>query len=146
MAGKQALLTRNTRRRKNVASWEQLRSYIGSNYKITEDNGELLKLLFSTENGRSQILLVNYSKTGSGVEFAIVASPIATVGTVELNSLLREASEYVVGGVVIYGDLLMLRHAVPLADLDASDFEVPLHFVVSAADSIEAKFVGSDNF
>jgi hypothetical protein len=92
------------------------------------------------------MVLVNHNKTGSGIEFAIIASPVANVGTVELNALLREASEYVVGGVVIYGDLIMLRHAVPLADFDASDFEAPLHLVLGAADSIEAKFVGSDVF
>jgi hypothetical protein len=129
-----------------VASWEQLKTYVRSNYKITTDDGNLLKLLFSTSNGRSQVVLVNHVTTGSNVEFAIIASPVANVGTVELNSLLREASEYVVGGVVVYGDLIMLRHAVPLADLDAGDFEAPLHLVIGAADSIEAKFVGSDAF
>lgn len=129
-----------------MASWEQLKTYIGSNYKITEDSGDLLKLLFSTNNDRSQLVFVNHAVTGSGIEFAVIASPIANVGAVELNSVLRETSEYLVGGVVIYGDLLMLRHAVPLADLDAGDFEIPLHLVVGAADGIEAKFVGSDRF
>lgn len=129
-----------------MASWEQLKSYIASNYKVTSDDGGLVKLLFSTQNGRSQVVLVSHSPTGSGIEFAIIASPVANVGTVDLTPVLREASEYVVGGLVIYGDLLMVRHAVPLADLDTNDFEQPFHLVLGAADAIEAKFVGSDNF
>ncbi|WEO76466.1 hypothetical protein BJQ94_13980 [Cryobacterium sp. SO2] len=129
-----------------MASWLQLKSYIGSNYQISADDGDLLKLLFSTGNGRSQMVLVSHSTTGTGVEFAIIASPVATVGTVELNSLLREVSEYSVGGVVIYGDMLMIRHSVPLADLDAGDFDAPLVLVTGAADAVEAKFVGSDAF
>ncbi|MGN6425492.1 MAG: hypothetical protein ACTHMF_01650 [Leifsonia sp.] len=129
-----------------MASWDQLKQYIASGYTITSDDGTLIKLLFDTGNGRSQIVLVEKSVTGSGVEFATIASPVATLGTVDLNALLREASEYVVGGLVAYSDTLTLRHSVPLADLDAGDFDAPLHFVIGAADSIEAKFVGTDDF
>lgn len=129
-----------------MATWSQLTTFISSKYKITSNDGTFLKMLFSTNLGRSQVVFVSLSTTGAGAEFATIASPVATVGTVDIHTLLRETSEYIVGGVAIYGDLVVLRHAVPLADLDAGDFEVPLHLVVSAADAIEAKFVGTDAF
>ena len=129
-----------------MATWQQLKEYIRSKYSVTEDSGDLLKLVFNTQYGRSQMVLVAHSVTGTDLEFATIASPFATVGSVELNAVLREVSEYVVGGAAIYGDLLMVRHAVPLASLDADDFESPLHLVIGAADAIEAKFVGSDAY
>jgi len=129
-----------------VASWDQVKSYIGANYTIASDDGNLIKLVFELEGGRTQMVLVTYNATHAGIEFAMISSPIAEVGTVDLVPLLREASERVVGGVVAYGNNLMLRHAVPLADLDASDFDTPLQLVTAAADSIEAKFLGTDEF
>jgi hypothetical protein len=129
-----------------MASWEELRSYIRITYKVAEDNGNLLRLLFAVGEGRSQIVIVAKSTTGSGVEFATIASPFAEAGQVEIDSVLGSMAEYVVGGIVAYGDMYMVRHSVPLANLDPDEFEGPLHLVLSAADVLEAKFVGSDNF
>lgn len=128
-----------------MATWQALRNYIHTTYTVAGEDGDIVRLVFDVGNGRSQLVLVSPTSTHAGAEFALIASPIGDLGTVDLNVLLREAGEYVVGGVVMYGSRIMLRHAVPLADLDASDFETPLHLVLGAADAMEAKFLGSDH-
>ncbi|MEV6410605.1 hypothetical protein [Kribbella sp. NPDC051718] len=129
-----------------MASWEELRSYIRITYKVAEDDGTILRLLFAVGEGRTQIVVVGQSKTNSGAEFATIASPFAEVGQVEIDSVLSSLADYVVGGAVAYGQMYMLRHSVPLADLDPDEFDGPLRMVLSTADELEAKFVGSDRF
>ena len=38
-----------------------------------------------------------------------------------------------------------LRHAVPLANVDANEFEVPMKLVLHSADVLERKLTGADN-
>lgn len=129
-----------------MATWDELRAYIGLSYKVAEDGGELLKLLFTLDDGRSQLVLVARNDTGGGIAFATIASPFATVGQIDPLPVLTELSEYVVGGAVIYGDLWMVRHSVPLQNLDTNEFEAPLQLVLNTADALEKKYVGIDKF
>ncbi len=127
-----------------MADWEALRAFVKDKYTVAKDSGGLLEMLFDVGNGRSQLVLIAQSTAGDGTEFATIASPVGGVDEFQLGALLREAGEYVVGGLVAYGNRVMVRHAVPLADLDAHEFDTPLRHVVQAADSIEAKFLGTD--
>lgn len=129
-----------------MASWDELRTYIRVSYKVAEDDGELLKLVFSTTEGRSQMVLVARSVTGNGLEFATIASPIGRAAGLDLTAVLTELATYVVGGAAVYGDRLMVRHSVPLTNLDTNEFDGPLHLVLAAADVLESQFVGGDEF
>jgi hypothetical protein len=129
-----------------MASWEELRSYIRITYKVADDDGAMLKLLFTVGEGRTQIVVVAQSTTAGGAEFATIASPFAELGQLEIDSVLGTMADYVVGGIVAYGQMYMVRHSVPLADLDPDEFDGPLRLVLSTADALEAKFIGSDRF
>jgi hypothetical protein len=129
-----------------MASWDELRSYIRITYKVADDDGTVLRLVFSVGEGRSQIVVVGQSTTGGGAEFATIASPFAEVGKLAIDPVLDTLADYVVGGVVTYGQMYMVRHSVPLADLDPDEFDGPLRMVLSTADALEAKFVGTDQF
>lgn len=128
-----------------MADWAALRNYIHATYTVASEDQNVLRLVFTIANGRTQLVFIAEARTGAGEQFALISSPIGDLGAVDLSVLLREASEYVVGGIVLYGSRIALRHAVPLADLDVSDFETPLHLVLQAADAMEAKFLGTDH-
>lgn len=127
-----------------MADWEALRTFVTDTYVVAKEGDGLIEMVFTLGGDRSQLVLVARSTAGDGTDFATIASPVGNVDEYHLPALLREASEYVVGGVVAYGNRVMVRHAVPLADLDASEFDVPLRHVIRAADAIEAKFLGTD--
>ncbi|WP_327638068.1 hypothetical protein OHB24_06760 [Kribbella sp. NBC_00482] len=130
-----------------MATWDELRSYIRINYKVDQDDGNLIRLLFAIGDDRTQIVIVAKSSTGDGAsQFATIASPFAEVGDIDIESALTAIAEYVVGGVVAYGRTYMVRHSVPLETLDPGEFEGPLRMVLHTADALEAKLIGSDKF
>jgi hypothetical protein len=129
-----------------MASWEDLRAYVQNNYKIAKDDGALLSLVFETGGGRSQTVLIARNDTGGGIPFATIASAVGAVSELPLAAVLAELSEYVVGGAVIYGDLLMVRHSVPLVNLDVNEFVTPLDLVLNTADLLEQKYLEHDRF
>jgi hypothetical protein len=129
-----------------MATWDELHSYIRVTYKVAEDTGTFMKLLFNVGGGRSQVVFVGRNDTGGGDSYATISSPFGTVGKLDLAAVLSELGEYVVGGAAVYGDLVVLRHSIPLDNLDPNEFEGPLHLVLNTADILEEKFVGGDDY
>jgi hypothetical protein len=43
-------------------------------------------------------------------------------------------------------NLVVFRHSIPLADLDPSEFEGPLHIAVIFGDQLEQELTGVDTF
>ncbi|MDF8263098.1 hypothetical protein [Luteipulveratus flavus] len=130
-----------------MARWEDLAGYIRNTYKIKNDDGTFLELLFRLDNHRSQVVMVSRAQMpSSSQDWAIIASPFGSAAQVDLQIVLREASEYVAGGVVQYADMLCVKHAVPLGTLDVDEFEEPFELVMRTADALEAKFFGGDRF
>lgn len=130
-----------------MASWIHIRDYLRANFKIAEDDGERMSLVFETHERRSQLVVVEKSGMEAfDEEFATVWSPIADARSVDPGAVLRAASEYVIGGVVQYDDMLVLRHAVPLSNLDINELIGPLEVVVHCADQLEERFAASDAF
>ena len=119
-----------------MATWNDLAGYLRTNYRIVDDQQTMLKLLFDVGGGRSQIVFVTHStmKASNG-DWAAIESVVAQASSVDVSAVLKEASEYAVGGVVQYGDTLALRHTVPLATLDIDEFSEPFSLVMRAADA-----------
>lgn len=129
-----------------MASWNDLAGYLRTNYRVSEDNGTHLILLFDVGDSRSQLVHITRATMGaSNGDWAVVASVFGRVGDIDLSKALQLASEYVVGGVAQYGDALALRHAVPLAELDIKEFEEPFRAVLQAADLLEEQLTGRDD-
>lgn len=128
-----------------MSNWNDVADYLRKNFRISDDQGDFLSLLFDVGRGRSQLVTVSKgSMSATDEEFAVIASPIADARAVNIQAVLEEAAEYVVGGVVKHGDSLAYKHAVPLANLDLSELTGPLELVLKSADYMEAKFTGAD--
>lgn len=129
-----------------MASWNELRSHIAANYKINEDKGDLLSMLFA-EDGRTQVTLVGLAgNTNTGEQWVQISSPIGPVGRVDLLAAARSAFDWLCGGIVVVGDLVYLHHSAPLANLDINEFARPLTVVTSGADALEKQLLGTDDF
>jgi hypothetical protein len=128
-----------------MADWNMLCQYVKSTYNVAKEEPGLLKFVFSTFEGRSQMVLLVRQTMGND-EWVQLGSPIGKLDDIELTVALREADEYIVGGLVLSGDILALRHSVPLANLDVNEFEEPLKAIVIAADAMEKKFSIIDAF
>jgi hypothetical protein len=133
-----------------MATWEALRSYVMSNYKILEDKGTMLSLGFNLDDGRHQTLIVSRSGELAGSEWAEVSTAVAKESQINPRDLLLRSQHMIVGGFAILENspenLVLFRHSFPLADLDPSEFEGPLQVVVIVGDNLEKEFTGADTF
>jgi hypothetical protein len=131
-----------------MITWLDVAAYINAKYKIADQDESMIKLVFETTGGRSQLVLVARHVPGgsSSEEWVQIASPIARVDQVNVIAVLQDVSELICGGLAIYGDILFIQDSFPLANLQPNELERPLHLITSSADRLERKFVGTDTF
>ena len=130
-----------------MANWQALRSYIQSRYKVAEDQGDVMRLLFELADGRSQTVFVGKCGEIEGSEWADVWTPVAKESQVSLRDLMVRNSQTVVGGLALLDEgTIIFRHSFPLADLDPSEFEAPLSVAVLFGDRLEHELTGRDVF
>jgi len=130
-----------------MASWQELTTYIRSNYKIAKEESDLIKLIFDTGGLRSQVVLLTREALMDGSEeWVQISSAVAPLGSLNLEQFLRDVGGTVCGGAALEGNTLVIKHAAPLANLNINEIERPLLLVTATADSLEKKFVGVDQF
>jgi hypothetical protein len=131
-----------------MATWDNLAAYIRKNYIIKNEEGDLIVLDFDLGGGRSQLVFTRPERLlDGGEEWVLIESVIGSLDEVNLRAALDQVGDLVCGGLARLGnDLIGLRHAVPLANLDVNEFERPLVLVTSSADRLERNLVGLDRF
>ncbi|HWA54394.1 MAG TPA: hypothetical protein VG816_09505 [Solirubrobacterales bacterium] len=129
-----------------MASWQQLKQYIYEKYTVSQDIEVGVKLEFSGDNGRTQMVFVTHQQLMDGTEdWVTIESPVGRIAEVDLPRAIHEAGHLVCGGLgAAFGDpeILVLRHAVPLENLDVNEFERPFHLLMGTADTFELNLTG----
>ncbi|HEX8743706.1 MAG TPA: hypothetical protein VF712_11280 [Thermoleophilaceae bacterium] len=127
-----------------MADWSALRNYIKGNYKVAQDDLDTLHLLFETEGGRSQkVLVTNMGDSG----WAMVYTAVCQESDINPRDALVKNSNMTVGSLaLVEGGPVIFRHTFPLADLDPDEFEAPLHVAVQYGDRLERELTGKDTF
>lgn len=120
-----------------MASWRDLEAYVRAHYNIAGERPGRIQLILETNDGRSQSVYLWHRRLPGHEDWLIIGSPFAEASRVDLNDILKAAGQMVVGGIVLVGKHLAVRHAVPLANLDTNEFERPLELVTLAADQLE---------
>lgn len=111
-----------------MSTWEDLVSCLRSAYRPAEDTGGLVKIFCKRGDGESQLMIVErvVDPDFPNEVWATIQSPVATPHCVDAGALLRQAAGgHVVGGVVRVGDVLYLRHSLPLTSMSLHDFVAP---------------------
>lgn len=130
-----------------MASWEDVARFIRSNYKVAIDEQNHLGMIFDLDGSRSQTVHLWKQVLDGGLEeWMQIESPVGRLGSANADSLLREVGGMVCGGLATTGEFLVLRHSVPLANVDINEIERPLKLVLASADRLERIFVGGDEF
>jgi hypothetical protein len=126
-----------------MAMWSDLVAYVRANYRVAEENPNMLHMVFDTGNLRSQMVFLWRQTLMDGQEeWVQIESPFAEVGSVDLQRALEEVGGVVCGGAAINGGHLLVRHSVPLANLNINEFERPLALVTTTADRLERELDG----
>ena len=130
-----------------MATWNDVVSVIRATYKVAVDEKDHLGLIFNLDDTRSQTVhLWRQALADDTEEWVQIESPFGRIGDSDAVPALREVGNMVCGGVATLGDLLVLRHSVPLDNVDLNEIERPLRLVVTSADRLERRYTGGDAF
>ena len=128
-----------------MATWEDLRDFVRTEYQVTRMERDEIRLTLKFDDERRQMVILSKEMLDGRDEWVQIASPCGRAAEVDLRQLLAELGETsVVGGAVIIGEYVVLRHSLPLANLDINEFVDPLALVAGTADLIEERYVGED--
>lgn len=136
-----------------MADWGDLVAYIRHTYDVIQYKPDEVRIRVSFVKdeedilGRQQIMVVAHEVLDQKEDWVQIATPFARVGQVDLRAVLAEVGDtIIVGGVAVMGDYVVLRHSLPLINLDINEFTDPLDLVASGAEQLERRFTGRDDY
>lgn len=130
-----------------MATWNDLLAFVRTEYRVMKDTDDEMRIVVDYEDGRSQVIILCREVLDRREEWVQVASVCGPVENVNLRRLLTEIGETsVVCGAAIMDEHVVLRHSLPLENLDINEFTDPLTFVADTADQLEEAFFGGDGY
>lgn len=129
-----------------MATWGDLAAFVKSTYKVVREEPGELRILVRFDDDRTQTVIVGHELLDGKDEWVQIVSPFAMAGQVNLHDLLIElGATTVLAGAVIMGDHVVLRHSLPLANLDSNEFIDPVELIAGTADQLEERFAHGDD-
>jgi hypothetical protein len=123
-----------------MATWQEVQHFIKSNYKIVSDDGSLIMMDFSSDDGRSQ--LVGISNPGG--EWMRFMSIVGEKSDINVERLFEESKVF---GVTTTDNVYMLVHNQLLETVDSAEINKALSLLTMAADRVEKAVTnGGDAF
>lgn len=128
-----------------MPSWAELQKHMRDKFKLQEDQPDMLSMVWSYDDGRSQKIIVRRYKA-AGREMVEFKSAFARKGDVEPVEMLRDNSKLPLATVALSGDVYLVVYNALLEHLDLGDFDFILSRVAAVADTLEEKYVRKDEF
>jgi hypothetical protein len=135
-----------------MATWPDLVSFIRQEYRVIRDQPEEIRIRMHFGDDpdtaeRAQVVIVAKEVLDKKEDWVQIATPFARVDEVDLRTVLEEiGNTIVVGGLAIMGEHVVLRHSLPLVNLDINEFMDPLELVAGSAELLEQQFTGRDDY
>lgn len=132
-----------------MATWDELAEYVRTEYDVVSESPGEIRLLytFDEDSDRTQVMIVAREELDQKYEWVQIATPIGLAKNVDLHALLEAIGHTTVsGGAAIIGEHVVIRHSLPLVNLDIHEFTDPLSLIAGAADELESEFFGGDDY
>ena len=134
-----------------MATYREFENFVKSKFPVKENPKNAPKGYMCVEvpcpDDRSHLVFIKpgaeFQKLG---EFADVWAMIGELDGSDLEEALDHAMNLPVGGLAKIGDRIILRHAVPLQDVDPSEIANALILTAFSADVLEEALVGGDKY
>ena len=123
-----------------MATWTQVKQFLFQNYTVQDDSGDMLTLVISLSNGRSQLVTVMM-----GESVIIIKSPVARIDEVTPERMLA-ASEGCLLGVTRFAGMYMVTAIAPVQDMNDEELNTPLLFAALTADGMEQSLGIGDKY
>ncbi|MBV9847014.1 MAG: hypothetical protein JOZ47_18400 [Kutzneria sp.] len=130
-----------------MATWNDLVAFVRAEYRVVEQRADELTIQIEFDDERSQHIWLSREVLDGKEEWVQIVSPCALADQVDLRALLTEIGHTtVVGGAAIMGNHVVLRHSLPLSNLDINEFIDPLQLLAGTVDTLEEQFSGGDTY
>ncbi|AUI58560.1 hypothetical protein [Amycolatopsis sp. BJA-103] len=134
-----------------MAEWADLVAFVRHEYRVVKDEPDEIRIRLSYGDDeyeeRAQTVVIAREIFDRREDWVQIATPFARLDEVDLATVLTEiGNTIVVGGLVIMGEHLVLRHSLPLVNLDINEFTDPLELVAGSAELLEQQFTGRDDY
>ncbi len=134
-----------------MAEWADLVAYVRHEYRVVRDEPDEIRIRMSYGEDdieeRAQTVVIAREILDRSEDWVQIATPFARLDQVDLATVLTEIGHaIVVGGAVVMGEHLVLRHSLPLINLDINEFTDPLELVAGSAELLEQQFTGRDDY
>lgn len=127
--------------------WTDVINFVRVRHEVLEETDGWLRFRLETEGGRSQQVTVHHLPDLDGAECVEISSPVGWADKIDLRRLLELAGNATVGGAAVVDGVALIKHTVPLHDVNLrEEFERPLRSVVARADALEQELAKSDEF
>jgi len=128
-----------------VQNWTTLQEYMRSKYELEEDQPQMMSMVWSYEDGRSQKIVIRKYKAFNA-ELIELKSPFARVGDVDALEMVKKNSELPLATVALSGDVFIVVYNMLMAQLSEHNFELAVSRVAAVADALEEKYAKRDEF
>jgi hypothetical protein len=127
-----------------MASWDEIRSYMRTRYKLLEDDEEHVALLFGFDDNRRHSIDIKRFEAMDR-EWLQFEARVCRKELLEAERALTLNGQSVVGYLALDRDgFYVMRHTALLSTLDPDELIVPMHVLVKVADRLEEELTGSD--
>ncbi len=127
-----------------MASWEEIRTYMRSRYRLLEEDEDHVALLFGFDDNRRHSITITVFEAMER-QWVLFEARICRKELMEPQRALELNGKSVVGYLALDRDeFYVMRHTALLSTLDPDELVVPMHVLVKVADKLEEELTGSD--
>lgn len=130
-----------------MSIWPGVINFVRTRYEVLEERDGWLRFRVDTGDDRVQQVSVHHLPDHDGAEWVEISSPVGWADKIDLRRLLELAGGEAVGGAAVVDGVALLKHTIPLVDLNLrNEFEQPLNALVARADAFEHELTSADEF
>lgn len=130
-----------------MSGWADVTNYVRLRYEVLEEHDGWIRFRLGTDGSRTQQATVHLIPGPDDTVRAEISSAVGRADEIDLRRLLDLVGESEVGGAAVVDGVALLRHLVPLGDLDVrQEFQHPLEALVHRADQLERALTDADEF
>jgi hypothetical protein len=128
--------------------WQAAADHLTRKYKYQQAGETGYKLIFGLDGDRDQLAFVMKAGNESAGDWIEMTSPVGEFSALSgsMPALLRECNEKIIGALVASGDVVLLKHTMPVTAFTPESFDWALRVLTLTADQLEKKFTGGNKF
>jgi hypothetical protein len=128
-----------------MATWADIQAHMRATYKLQEDEPEVLRMMWTYEDDRSQKVTVRCFQAFDR-EMVEVKSAFALRESVDPTVVLEENSKLPLATIALSGNVYLVVYNALMESLTLEDLDFLLSRVAGVADTLEEKYVQTDFF